>query len=182
MRLSMSVSCMAAALFFTSVLSAQEAQAPQKEHAVLQNFVGEWESESEASMPGMPAIKCKGTMSGKMLGSFWMVSDVKGEMPGGMKMSALYTLGYDPEKKKYIGTWIDSAISHMWTYSGTLDETGKKITLEAEGPNFMEPGKLSKYRDIYEFKSKDHMTLTSEMQGADGKWSPFMKGNIRRKK
>ena len=49
-----------------------ELPAPQKEHEWLKQFVGEWETHSEAVMgPGQPAIKCEGTMNadvGRVLG------------------------------------------------------------------------------------------------------------------
>jgi len=44
------------------------------------------------------------------------------------------------------------------------------LTLNSEGPNFEEPGSLSNYRDIIEFVSDDHRTLTPVIQGPDGQW------------
>ncbi len=97
-------------------------------------------------------------------------------------MTAIQTLGYDPKAKKYVGTWVDSVMDHMWKYEGTLDPEGKVLTLEAEGPSFTGDGKTAKYRDVYEFKSKDEIATKSEMLGDDGKWVNFMKGTVKRKK
>lgn len=172
-------------LFAASVLVAQELPKfppAQKEHAWLQQFVGEWEAESEAAMgPGQPPMKCKGTTSSRMLGDFWVVSESKSDMLG-KSITAIQTIGFDPQSKKYVGTWVDSMMNHLWKYEGTVDSTGKILTLEAEGPNFMQADKLAKFRDAYEFKSKDHIVATSSMLGDDGKWVTFMTGNIRRKK
>jgi len=155
---------------------------PQKEHEWLKQFVGEWDSEAEApAMAGQPAMKCKGTMNTRMLGGFWMVSDIKGDMMG-TPIQAIHTVGYDPQTKKYIGTWVDSVMNHMWKYQGTVDATGKILTLEAEGPNMVKPGAMAKYRDVYEFKSKDQIAMSSQMLGDDGKWTQFMMSNIQRKK
>jgi hypothetical protein len=169
----------------TSPLRAQEAPkfpTPEKEHEWLKQFVGEWESEAEASFgEGQPSIKCKGTMKSRMLGGFWVVSEAKADMMG-MEMNSVQTIGYDAKSKKYVGTWVDSMMNHMWKYSGEVDDSGKKLILEAEGPNFLAGGKIAKFRDAYEFKSKDHIIATSAMQGDDGKWTTFMTGNIRRKK
>ncbi|MCE9552744.1 MAG: DUF1579 domain-containing protein [Planctomycetes bacterium] len=158
--------------------------APEKQHQWLNQFVGQWESESEATMgPGQPPMRCKGQMNARMLGGFWMVADVKTETKGvGMDLAAVLTLGYDTKKQKYVGTWIDSMQNIMWNYEGTVDASGKKIVLEAEGPNFMLEGKLTKFRDSYEFKSPDLVAVTSSMLGADGKWMTFMTGEARRKK
>jgi hypothetical protein len=165
-------------------LMAQEVPSPstpQDEHEWLQQFVGEWDSESEGSMGSGQTVKCKGTMSSRMLGKLWLVSESKADLMG-TQIHALQTIGYDPQSKKYVGTWVDSVMNHMWEYEGTLDETGKILTLEAEGPHFSQPGKTSKYRDAYEFKSKDHIVAKSSTLGDDGEWVTFMTGNYMRKK
>jgi hypothetical protein len=167
-----------------SLLWAQELKMPppEKEHEWLQQFVGEWESEMEASgAPGQPAMKCKGTIQSRAIGGFWVQSEIKSEMMG-KPMVGLQTLGYDPKSKKYVGTWVDSMLSYLWKYEGTVDKTGKILTLEADGPNFMQEGKTARFRDIYEFKSKDHVVMSSAMRGEDGQWVTFMTGNSKRKK
>lgn len=157
------------------------AQQPDKQHQWLKQFVGEWKSKAEAiAGPGEPAMQCEGTMSAKMLGELWLVSEITGET-GGMTVQAIQTIGYDTAKKKYVGTWVDSMINHMWQYEGSVDDSGMKLTLEAEGPNPMAAGKISKFRDVYEFKSKDHIVATSSMQNEDGEWITFMTGEMRRK-
>jgi hypothetical protein len=160
---------------------APETTQPTKEHQLLQQFVGEWETSSEGvTAPGQPTITCTGTAKSRMIGGFWVVSELETDMMG-TKIVALQTIGYDATKKKYIGTWVDSMFNHMWHYVGAVDASGKKLVLEAEGPNFMAGDKTTKYRDSYEFKSKDHIESTSSMLGEDGKWIDFMKGQFRRK-
>lgn len=166
-----------------AVAQAPPAQpAPQKEHEWLHQFVGEWETEGEGTAgPGQPPVKYTGTMSARMLGGFWMVSESNNNIVG-VEMHAIQTLGYDAEKKQYVGTWVDSMMNHMWQYQGSVDSTGKILTLEAEGPNFSQPGKTAKYRDVYEFKSADLIVTTSGVLGEDGKWVDFMTGQAKRKK
>jgi hypothetical protein len=91
------------------------------------------------------------------------------------------TLGYNPQKKKYVGTWIASATDHFWIYEGSVDPTGNILTLETRGPGF-DPAKMSLYRDVTEFKSPDHRVVTSTVLGDDGKWQPFATINYRRSK
>jgi hypothetical protein len=151
-------------------------------HIWLQQFVGEWESESEVFMePGKPPMKFKGTESSRMIGAFWVVAEGKGDMMG-MPFTSLLTLGYDSEKDKYIGSWIDSMDIYLWRYEGTVDPTGKILTLETERPCPMAPGGLSKFKEVTEFKSKDHRVFTSLRQGEDGKWTTVVTVNSRRKK
>lgn len=142
---------------------------PQKEHAWLQQFVGEWEADVEMNMPGMPPSTSKGTESTRAIGGFWVLAENKGTMLD-KPFTGLLTLGYDPEKKQFIGTWVDSMTSHLWVYEGTLNEAGTMLTLNSEGPCPTAPGKLSKFKETIEFKSKDHKVFTSSMQDENGKW------------
>ena len=97
-------------------------------------------------------------------------------------MKSIQMIGYDTNKKKYVGIWADSMINHMWHYEGTVDETGKKLTLDAEGPSMAGDGKMTKYQDAYEFKDNDTIIATSSMQAQDGKWTVMMKGTAKRRK
>ena len=153
---------------------------PTEEHAWLQQFVGEWESTSKADMgPDKPPMECTGRIKARSLGGLWVIWELESEMMG-TPVRAVQTLGYDPEKKKFIGTWVDSLTNHMWQYEGSLDKTGKELTFEAEGPNFVLAGKTSRFRDTYRFKSKDELVLTSAMLNEDGKWVTFMTGVVKR--
>ena len=196
MRKQFALAGVLAAMFIgAAVLTAQDAQPaaaqdapgipglpePTKEHAWLHQAVGEWETDGEANMgPGQPAIKCTGTETVRGLGKFWTVTESKMSIME-MPMAGVMTLGYDPEKKKYVGTWVDSMTSHLWQYQGTVDAAGKVLTLEAEGPNPAAPGTMAKFRETIEFKSKDHKVFTSSME-SDGQWVTFVTMNAKRKK
>lgn len=153
---------------------------PEKEHQWLQQFVGEWSTESTGQMgPGQPPMELVGTISSRMVGDFWVINEMKADI-GGTPMVGLQTIGYDKAKKKYIGTWVDSIMGHLWRYEGNVDATGKILTLEAEGPTFVTEGAVTMYQDIYEFKSPDEIAITSKMLGDDGKWVTFMTGTATR--
>ena len=169
----------------TDLLQAQETPqtpAPEKEHQWLQQLVGQWETRGEAVMgPGQPPVTCEGTQTVRAIGPFWTVSETTSnfmETP----VTGIMTLGYDPEKEKFVGTWIDSMTNTMWTYEGTLDETGKILTLKTEGPNPTNPGETSQYKETIEVKSKDHKVFSSSIQGSDGKWFTFVTIDCKRKK
>jgi hypothetical protein len=156
---------------------------PQKEHQWLHKLVGEWTYESECIMgPGQPPSKCLGTESVRSLGGLWVLCEGRGEMPGGGTSTSIMTLGYDPVKKRYVGTFIASVMTHLWIYDGALDAAGKVLTLDCEGPSFTAEGKMTKYKDVIEIKSDDHRVLSSQALGDDGKWHGFMTANYRRRK
>jgi hypothetical protein len=156
---------------------------PQKEHQWLQQLVGEWTYEAEATMePGQPPSKLEGSESVRSLGGVWILAEGQGEMPGCGAATTVLTLGYDPQKQRYVGTWIGSMMTHLWVYDGTLDAAGRVLTLNAEGPHMAAEGKLAQYKDVIEFKSEDHRVLTSHMLGEDGEWHGFMTAHYRRMK
>jgi hypothetical protein len=156
---------------------------PQKEHQWLQRLVGEWEYESEASMgPGQPPMRSKGTESVRSLGGLWVVGEGQGEMPGCAPMETIITLGYDPVKKRFVGTFLASMMTHLWLYDGELDASAKVLTLDAERPSCIAEGKTAKYKDAFEILSDDHSVLTSRFLGEDGQWHQFMTAHYRRVK
>ncbi|HEY2786608.1 MAG TPA: DUF1579 domain-containing protein [Fimbriiglobus sp.] len=160
--------------------TAQEIPKPTitKEHEWLKQLEGEWITESEAVMePGKPPLKFKGTETVRSLGGLWYVAEMKTEMTGTAMMGQM-TVGYDAEKKKYVGTWVCNMDPEMMTYEGTVD--GKTISLVTEGKN-PATGKRVKMKDVIEIKDKDHKVLKSYAQGDDGKWTQFMTMTAKRK-
>jgi Protein of unknown function (DUF1579) len=156
---------------------------PQKEHQWLQRLVGEWTCEGEAVMePGKPPSKWKSTETVRSLAGLWFLADGHGDTPDGGTAKTMMTLGYDSQKKRYVGTFIGSMMTNMWVYEGTVDSSGRVLTLDTEGPAWSGDGKMAKYKDIIEFKSDDHRTLTSQILGDDGKWTQVMTATYRRKK
>lgn len=144
----------------------------------LKQFEGDWTV--EAKKPGADEVSHTVTMNAKAAGQQWMVVKQVGKM-GEIDFEAVQTLGYDAKEKRYVGTWVDSTSSYIWQLSGTLDESGKKLTLGTEGADWTDPEKKRKYRDVYEFKSEDEIATVSQMLGDDGKWQTFMTGKMTRK-
>jgi hypothetical protein len=57
--------------------------------------------------PGLPPTKLKGVESSRLIGGFWFVAQIKSTVPD-FPYEQILTIGYDPAKKKYIGTVTDS--------------------------------------------------------------------------
>jgi hypothetical protein len=154
---------------------------PQQEHHWLEKFVGDWTFESECNMgPDQPAMKSGGSERVRSMGGLWVLGEGKGDMPDGSPCTMMLTLGYDPDRKRYIGSWIGSMMAKLWLYDGEVDASGHVLTLNTEGPTFEGDGKTAQYKDVHEFKSRDERVLTSHMLGADGKWTQFMSATYRR--
>lgn len=156
---------------------------PQAEHKWLQRLVGQWTSEMECDMgPDQPKMKSQGTETVRSLGGLWTIGEGAGETPDGQPATMIMTLGYDPQKKKFLGTFVGSMMTNMWLYEGTLDAARNVLTLDTEGPDFSGGQGLVKYQDIVELADDDHRILSSQVMGPDGKWNKFMTAHYYRKK
>jgi len=131
--------------------------------------------------PDQPPMKNKGRETVRSLGGLWTIGEGSGEAPGGGTCDSVMTLGFDPQTKRFVGTFIASMMTYLWPYNGTLDAAGKVLTLDSEGPSFAGDGAMAMYQDIIEFHSDNHRTLSSQFLGPDGQWVPFMKAHYRRK-
>lgn len=154
---------------------------PNAEQLWLHQLLGEWETESECSMgPNVPPIKTQGREVVRLLGKLWAICEGTGNTPDGGSHASIMTLGYDLTRKQFVGSFIASSMAHFWPYVGSLDATGKVLTLESEGPSFHDEGSMAKYHDVIEVLSHEHRTLTASVQNADGSWHEFMKAHYHR--
>jgi hypothetical protein len=153
---------------------------PSAEHKWLYRLVGEWTMESECDMgPDEPATKSVGKETVRSLGGLWTIGEgtvESGECPG----TSVMTLGYDLRTKCFVGTFIASMMSHLWPYHGTLDDSGKVLTLDSEGPSFSGDGSMARYQDVIEFVDDNHRILSSRVRETNGEWRQFMTAHYRR--
>ena len=127
----------------------------------LTQFEGQWNVVSQTPGSNIPASR--GTIHSKTMGQQWLINKHQAEL-GGIAFEAIQTLGYDSEKKEFVGTWIDSLSDFTWQYRGTLDESGKKIVLNARGPDWTDPTKMRDYRDTYKFVSENEIAAESQVK------------------
>lgn len=146
----------------------------------LERMAGEWQVASEATLgPGQEPIRTNIGVTARLIGGQWMVAEGSGEA-GGREFTWIFTLGYNPGQKQFVGTWIDSNQSHLWTYTGTLDDEGTTLTLETEGPIMGDPSTTAQYREIITVRDADHHEMRSEILGPDGEWFEFATAEYRR--
>lgn len=155
---------------------------PHPQHKWLDRLVGSWTFEGESTMgPDKPPMKSTGKETVRALGGLWFLCEMEGQMPDGAWCTNMMSLGYDPTQSRYIGTFVGAMMTHMWVYSGELDAAGKKLVLNTRGPNFSQSA-MTNYQDIIEIIDDDHRTLTSQVEGEDGKWTWFMTAHYTRVK
>ena len=169
----LSLAAVAAGLVLSGSAAAQQPPVPGPEHKVLGMDAGTWDATVEMFMPGAPPMTSKGTETNTMgCGGLCLISDFKGEF-GGMPFHGHGTSTWDPNKKKYVGTWIDSMSSGLSLSEGTYDAAAKKATSTMEGPD--PTGKIVKSKTVVEYKDDNTRVMSMFMTGPDGKEVPTMK-------
>ncbi|MEM8668810.1 MAG: DUF1579 domain-containing protein [Planctomycetota bacterium] len=134
-----------------------------KEHQILKMEEGVWDAEITMYMGPAgaynPPQKSKGKESNRMIGDFWLISDFEGSFEG-MAFKGHGQFGFDPAKKKYTGTWVDSFSSNTTKMSGTYDADKKTMTYETTGVEM--DGSPSKGRNVVVYGDKKRvMTMYS---------------------
>lgn len=154
---------------------------PHAMHRWLQQLVGEWVFSGDEA-PGMEpgAATPEWTESVRSLGGLWIVGEGRGEMPGGGAATSITTLGYDPREERFVGTWVGSMMTHLWVYEGTLDDSGRMLTLDTQGPDMAGEGRMVRYRDVITVEDENHRVMRSQSLGEDGVWKTFMTMRYRR--
>jgi hypothetical protein len=153
--------------------------APGREQDLFKQDVGVWDATIEMTMEagGKPNVT-KGTETNTLLGGRWLISDFKGEMMG-MPFQGHSVMGYDPAKKKYTGTWVDSMSTTSSVLEGTYDPKTKTMTswMESPGPD----GKPVKIRSTSEWKDDDSRIFTMHSPAGQGDEFAMMKITYKRR-
>jgi hypothetical protein len=148
-------------------MSAVEMYEPQAEHFALERMVGTWDVKSSVTGPdGEWSETCRS------LDGMWYIAEGEGDMPGG-KAKTIMTVGYDPEKGKYVGTWLGTMMGMLWLYEGDLSEDGATLSLYTTGPDCEVEGRTAQYREQIIFQGDDHRLFVSATRQPDGSWKQF---------
>jgi hypothetical protein len=152
--------CVAVVVLGTSSLArAQEGGGPPipkptAEHKILAADEGTWDATVKAFMggPGTEPMVSKGTeVNTVMTGGLWLLSRFQGDF-GGTAFEGRGQFGYDPIKKKYVGTWIDSMVPTMSVLEGSYDAKTRTMTYVGDA---VDPNTKSKYSQRMVTTTKD---------------------------
>jgi hypothetical protein len=166
---------------FASTAGGPRSRQSEDPTAFLQGLAGEWSVVSEATLgPGQEPVHSESREVARFLGGKWLVAESAGSAPGGQAVTSILTLGYDPFEERFVGTYISSMQTHLWSYTGVLDDSGTALTLETEGPILGDPAKTARYREVIEIIDADHKVMRSMILGPDGEWFEFARAEFRR--
>jgi hypothetical protein len=130
-----SMACLSLAWFLASFAVAQEPSKPLPEHKILASDEGTWDATIRmyAGGPDAEPSVSKGSEVNEVLpGGLWVLSKFEGEF-GGMKFHGRGQFGFDPVKKKYVGTWLDSMSTVLSVLEGDYDAKTKTMTYVGDG-------------------------------------------------
>jgi hypothetical protein len=161
-----SFACLA---ILVGVSRGQELPKPTEEHKELLKDVGKWDATIKIySSPGEDPQESKGTEVIKAIGEFWIIGEFSGEV-GGMECVGAGTTGFDPAKKKFTGTWVDSMTPSIMFQEGTYDEKTKEVTMLGDSVGM--DGKPAKVKTVSKRVDPDtrqfSMSMKSEATGPD---------------
>ena len=152
---------------------------PTKEHQWLSQLAGEWVSECEALVPGQESIKAKATENARIIGGFWLVGESDGEMMG-TPVKTILTLGYDPRRGKFVGSWIGSCTTRT-TPTRARSTKRAKHSRSKLAADPMNPAEIANFREVLEVQDPTHKIFTSYIE-VDGKWQKIVTVTSTRRK
>ena len=158
-------------LGLSACLKAQESPVtkPTPEHQHLAHEVGTWDATIKSWMqgPGSEPLVSKGVEINKLMpGGLWALSDFQGKF-GDLPFHGHGQTGYDPVKKKYIGTWVDSMSPTIMIMEGDFDPQTNTLTMYSKGVG--PGGKPYDARMVGVHRDKDNRVFTMSMKTEDTK-------------
>ena len=127
------MACLVASFLAAPAIAQEGPPKPSPEHQVLAADAGTWDATIKSYEGGSEPAVSKGTEVNEVLpGGFWVLSRFDGDF-NGMKFQGRGQFGFDPARKKYVGTWIDSMSPTLSVLEGSYDAKTKTMTYTGEG-------------------------------------------------
>lgn len=188
---SLSRLCVVAALLGASATARAQEEGgppipkPTAEHKILAADEGTWDATIKAYMAGPdaePTVSKGVEVNTVMPGGLWVLSKFQGDF-GGTSFEGHGQFGYDPLKKQYVGSWIDSMNPTLSILEGTYDAKTRTMTYVGDG---VDPGTKAKYTQKMVTTSKDDgtrvFTLYMKFDAAGGDEVKFMEVTYTKRK
>ena len=113
----------------------QEVPKPTAEHEALAKDVGTWDATIKSWMGGPasePTVSQGVEVVKLMPGGLWLQSEFDGKF-GDQAFHGCGQTGYDTNKKKFVGTWVDSMSTALMTMEGDYDPATRTATFYTKG-------------------------------------------------
>lgn len=151
------------------------------EQAWLHRLVGEWIYEFSTSVDSDHAnATATGKETVRSIGETWVLLENTGAGPDGSTSHSVTVLGFEPEKKRFTGSFVGTMVPMLFVYDGHLSEDKTSLILDTEGPAMNEGRAMDKYRDVMQVIDENNRESISMVLGSDGQWREFMRSRYRR--
>jgi hypothetical protein len=153
----------AVAFAASTALLSQEAPEPSPQHNRLVQSAGVFEGRLTSYVMGPEPVEMKARETIEAIGPFWTQSFFLCDFMG-QPYTGCGSFGYDAERGKYLGTWIDSMSPLLAIMEGERNADGQ-IEMHWMGPD--ESGAMVPHRSVTEHR-KDGYTSTFYMGAGEG--------------
>lgn len=143
---------------------------PGPEHAMLAKWAGKWNSVTTMSQ-GPMKMTWAGTCDARVTaGGLWMETDYKSTDPK-VPFEGHEIFGYDPNAKKFVGSWVDSWSTAITPFESEWNADKKQFrsTMTTNGPD----GQPVRMIMVIDVPDEDHHTMRAWM-GGDETAEPMM--------
>jgi hypothetical protein len=178
------LACMAVAVEGRVLAQQPEFKLPQPgpEHKVLEPLIGTWNAKVKFWLdPTQPPQESEGVMKRKWIMDGRFVEEKYEGKALGASFQGMGLTGYDPLKKKYVGTWVDSMSCSIMVSQGDYDAKTKTLTSTSDDINPY-TGLKTKSRDVLRLVSDDHHLLEMYQTPEGGKEMKVMEIHYHRVK
>ena len=135
-----------------------------------------------ANGPNQPPQEFKGTETIRAAADgLFLITEFEADFVGGKKFRGHGITGYDPRKRKIVGTWADNMNTSIGTLTGDYDPKTKTVTYLFEIPDSA-TGQMRKDKQVDEFKAEGHKLYTIYATGAGGSQVKVMEIETKRRK
>ncbi|HXV77566.1 MAG TPA: DUF1579 domain-containing protein [Candidatus Polarisedimenticolaceae bacterium] len=141
---------------------------PGEHHRFLRKLAGSWETRAKLWMqPGAPPVESSGsTVNELIMGGRFLRSDYSATFMD-RPFQGMGLDGFDNQKRRYVGLWIDTMGTMMLTFEGEADPDGATRTMFADFVDAV-TGKPSKMKGVTTIVSDDEHRYESWVEGAEG--------------
>jgi hypothetical protein len=156
---------------------------PTAEHERLAKDVGTWDATIKSWMggPSSEPMVSKGVEVGKLMpGGLWLLTEFEGKF-GDQVFHGCGQAGYDPQKKKYVGTWVDSMSTAIMIMEGDFDPDTHTVTMYSKGTG--PSGKPYEAKMTSKYEGDDTRVFTMSMKSEDtkGEYAKLMEITYKRR-
>jgi hypothetical protein len=132
------------------------------EVAVLEAFVGTWDGEVTIR-PGPTAepVSMTGVSTSRLVAGKWLIIEYRAS--SGFEGSGMY--GWDPSLGKYVGSWVDTALSSIARSEGTWDAAARTLDLVTQAAHEGRTIRYREQRQIIDDRTQLYRSLIPSPQG-----------------